>query len=74
MDFEITVDRIEKTEKGYVLTGECGEELVSVCVKRLCGAREGDIVKIHGSSVIVLEEKTRKRREEIIRLQSDLFD
>lgn len=74
MCLEMTVDRIEKTEKGYVLTGECGEKLISICVNSLCGAKEGDIVSIDGEKLTVLEEKTKKRREYIAELQRELFD
>ncbi len=74
MGFELTIDRIEKTQSGFVLTGEREQQVVNVRVKDLCGAKEGDIVLINRARVKVLEEKTRKRREEIIALQKELSD
>lgn len=74
MGGEMTVDRIEKTKKGYVIAGERSGELVSVTVKKPGGAKEGDIIRIDGGRVTVLEEKTRLRREEIIKLQKELSD
>jgi hypothetical protein len=74
MGFEMTVDRIEKTHKGYVLTGERGEDVVSIKVSRLCGAKEGDIILVNKARITVLEDKTRQRREQIIKLQQELSD
>lgn len=74
MGGEMTVDRIEKTKKGYVIAGEYHGELVVVSVKKLGGAKEGDIICVENGKVTVLEEKTRQRREEILKLQKELFD
>jgi hypothetical protein len=74
MGFELTIDRIEKSGTGFILTGEHDEQVVSIKVKDLCGAREGDIVLINRARVKVLEDKTRRRREEMIALQKELSD
>ena len=74
MGFELTIDRIERSDTGFILTGERGQQVVSIKVKDLCGAKEGDIVLINRARVKVLEEKTRKRREEMIALQKELSD
>ncbi len=74
MGAEMTVDRIEKTKKGYVIAGEHLGELVVIKVRKLGGAKEGDIVFVENGKVTVLEEKTRKRREEILKVQRELFD
>ncbi len=74
MGAEMTVDRIEKTKKGYVIAGEHQGELVVINVRKLGGAKEGDIVWVENGKVRVLEEKTRQRREEINALQKQLFD
>ena len=74
MGGEMTVDRIEKAKKGYVIAGEHLGELVVVNVKKLGGAKEGDIICVEDGKVTVLEEKTRRRREEIIKLQKELSD
>ena len=74
MGGEMTVDRIEKAKKGYVIAGEHHGELVTVSVKKLGGAKEGDIIYVENGRVTVLEEKTRRRREEILKLQKELSD
>lgn len=74
MGFELTIDRIERSGNGFILTGEHEEQTVSVRVRDLCGAREGDIVLINKARVKVLEGKTRIRREEIMQLQKELSD
>ena len=74
MGGEMTVDRIEKTKKGYVIAGEHRGELVVVNVRKRGGAKEGDIIYVEDGRVTVLEEKTRLRREEIIKLQKELSD
>lgn len=71
---EMTVDRIEKTKKGYAIAGEYLGELVVVTVKKLGGAKEGDIISVENGRVRVLEDKTRQRREQINKLQKELFD
>ena len=58
MGFEMTVDRIEKTQKGYVIIGERGE----------------DVILVNKARIKVLEDKTRQRREHIIKLQQELSD
>ena len=74
MGFEMTVDRIEKTQKGYVIIGERGEDAVSIKVSRLCGVKEGDVILVNKARIRVLEDKTRQRREHIIKLQKELSD
>lgn len=74
MGGEMTVDRIEKTKKGYVIAGEHLGELVVVTVRKTGGAKEGDIIYVENGRVTVLEEKTRLRREEILKLQKELSD
>ena len=74
MGGEMTVDRIEKTKKGYVIAGEHLGELVVVTVRKTGGAKEGDIIYVENGRVTVLEEKTRRRREEILKLQKELSD
>ena len=74
MSFEMTINRIAKVKGGYILAGERGEEPVKIKIKRLYGAKEGDIVEVDGTSLKVLAEKTKKRREEIIKLQQELSE
>ena len=74
MGFEMTVDRIEKTQKGYVIIGKRGEDTVSIKVSRLCGVKEGDVILVNKARIRVLEDKTRQRREHIIKLQQELSD
>lgn len=72
MSRELTVDRIEKVGRGYVLACECDDEVVVLKVKKLGGAKEGDIITFEDNKIRVLEERTRQRRAEIIALQNSL--
>lgn len=68
----LTIDRIEMVGKGYVVACECGEDMVMLRVARLNGAREGDIISYEDKNIKVLGQQTRKRRDEIIKLQNSL--
>ncbi len=68
----LTIDRIERVGKGYVVACECGEDMVMLRVARLNGAREGDIISYEDKNIKVLGQQTRKRRDEIIKLQNSL--
>ena len=74
MSFELTIDRIEKTKGGYGIAGECEQQDVKIKVKKLYGAKEGDIVEYDGQRLTVLTEKTKMRREQVLTLQKELFD
>ena len=56
MGYEMTVDRIEKNGRWYILTGESGEKNVTARVLRIGGTKEGDIVEINGNTAKVLKE------------------
>ena len=47
---------------------------MKIKVKKLYGAKEGDIVECSGGKLTVLREKTNKRREQILKLQKELSD
>ena len=74
MGFELTVDRIEKVKDGYIVAGERDQQDVKIKVKKLYGAKEGDIVECSGGKLTVLREKTNKRREQFLKLQKELSD
>ena len=69
---DLIIDRIEKVGRGYVLACECDDEVVVLKVKKLNGAKEGDVISFEDNRIRVLEEKTRQRRAEIIALQDSL--
>lgn len=73
MGRELTVGRIEKVGRIYVLSCESGDTTVVIKVKKLNGAREGDVISFDGGRIEVLEELTRKRREHILALQNEMF-
>ena len=47
---------------------------MKIKVKKLYGAKEGDIVEYDGQRLTVLTEKTKMRREQVLTLQKELFD